>query len=102
MASIAYTMQMILYMGIVLYAPALALEAVTGMPKTYAILAIGFVCTFYSTIGGMKAVLLTDVFQSLLMFAAVFSVIICAAIKAGGLGEIWRVAQDGGRINFNK
>ena len=54
---------MILYMGIVLYAPALALEAVTGLPKTIAVVSIGLVCTFYSTIGGMKAVIITDVFQ---------------------------------------
>lgn len=99
-ASIAYSLQMILYMGIVLYAPALALEAVTGISKTAAILSLGLVCTFYSTIGGMKAVLVTDVFQSILMFAAVFSVIIFAAIKAGGLGEIWKVAEEGGRIEF--
>lgn len=32
---------MILYMGIVLYAPALALEAVTGITKVGAILSIG-------------------------------------------------------------
>ena len=36
---------------------------------------IGVVCTFYSALGGMKAVLMTDVFQSLLMFAAILSVI---------------------------
>lgn len=50
----------------------------------------------------MKAVLVTDVFQSLLMFAAVFSVIICAAVKAGGLGPIWDNAFDGERLEFNK
>lgn len=50
----------------------------------------------------MKAVLVTDVFQSLLMFAAVFSVIICAAVRAGGLGPIWQNALDNGRLDFNK
>uniref|UniRef100_T1GTZ6 Uncharacterized protein n=1 Tax=Megaselia scalaris TaxID=36166 RepID=T1GTZ6_MEGSC len=96
--SIAYSTQMILYMGIVLYAPALALEAVTGMDKTIAILAIGLVCTFYSTIGGMKAVIVTDVFQSFLMFGAVLSICITAIVMAGGVSEVWRTADAGGRI----
>ena len=38
-------------------------------------LSVGLVCTFYSTLGGMKAVLMADVFQALLMFGSVFSVI---------------------------
>ncbi|KAG8227162.1 hypothetical protein J437_LFUL001706 [Ladona fulva] len=98
--SIAFSIQMILYMGIVLYAPALALSAVTSLSLLAAILSMGIVCTFYSTIGGMKAVITTDVFQSLLMFAAVFSIIIKAAIDLGGLGEIWKIAEEGGRIEF--
>lgn len=101
-ASLAYTLQMILYMGIAVYAPALALQAVTGLDQTYSILAIGIVCTFYSTIGGMKAVLFTDVFQSILMFAAIYAVIICAAVKAGGLAPIWEAAEKGGRLELWK
>ncbi|KAI4465484.1 sodium-coupled monocarboxylate transporter [Holotrichia oblita] len=103
-ASLCYSLQMVLYMGIVLYAPALALEALTGISRVSAILSTGLVCTFYSTIGGMKAVLMTDVFQSLLMYAAIFSVIICAGIQKGSLSEIWRIAEEGGRtsiLNFN-
>nr|CAD7255941.1 unnamed protein product [Timema shepardi] len=99
--SLAFSLQMVLYMGIVLYAPAIALEAVTGISKTVAILSVGIVCTFYSTIGGMKAVVVTDVFQSLLMFAAVFMVIIKGAIDVGGLGEIWRIAKEGRRLEFD-
>ena len=73
LASLAFSLQMILYMGIVLYAPALALSAVTKMPFLGSIFAVGLVCTFYSTLGGIKAVLITDLFQSLLMFAAIGS-----------------------------
>ncbi|KAF4528620.1 hypothetical protein B566_EDAN009224 [Ephemera danica] len=99
-ASFAFSLQMILYMGIVLYAPALALSAVTGISQLGALLSVGIVCTFYSTIGGMKAVLITDVFQSLLMFAAIFSVIVKGTIDAGGLYNVWKRAEEGGRIEF--
>lgn len=71
-ACMAFITQMILYMGIVLYAPALALNAVTGLNKIASIISVGLVCTFYSTIGGMKAVLITDVFQVMRHFLKVF------------------------------
>uniref|UniRef100_A0A6P7F995 Sodium-dependent multivitamin transporter n=1 Tax=Diabrotica virgifera virgifera TaxID=50390 RepID=A0A6P7F995_DIAVI len=99
-ASLSYTLQMTLYMGVVLYAPALVLEALTGISKLAAILSVGIVCTFYSTIGGMKAVLVTDVFQSLLMFAAIFCVIINGWVEKGSLGEIWRIAEEHNRTSL--
>lgn len=34
------------------------------------------------------------------MFAAIYSIIICAAIQVGGLKSIWDIAQEGGRLNF--
>ncbi|KAB0798657.1 hypothetical protein PPYR_09650 [Photinus pyralis] len=98
--SLAYSLQMIFYSGLVLYAPALALEAVTGLSKNVAILSIGLVCTFYSSIGGMKAVIITDVFQSLLMFGALASIPIFAIRQSGSLAEIWRVAKEGNRTDL--
>jgi solute carrier family 5 (sodium-coupled monocarboxylate transporter), member 8/12 len=101
-ASLSYSLQMIMYMGIVLYAPALALEALTGLNRSISILVVGSVCTFYSTIGGMKAVLLTDMFQSILMYMAVFSVIISGIYYAGGINEIFKTASEGGRLELWK
>lgn len=43
---------------------------------------------------------MTDLFQSLLMFAAVFSVIICSCLDAGGLWAILENADASGRIQF--
>lgn len=93
---------MVMYLGIVLYAPALALEALTGLNKNWSIILVGAVCMFYSTIGGMKAVLLTDVFQSILMYAAVLAVAISGLVYAGGFGEIFRVASEGNRLELWK
>lgn len=101
-ASLSYSLQMIMYMGIVLFAPALALEALTGLNRSWSILLVGAVCTFYSTIGGMKAVLLTDVFQSILMYAAVLTIVISGVIKAGGFGNIFKVADEGNRLELWK
>ncbi|XP_037081231.1 putative sodium-dependent multivitamin transporter [Pollicipes pollicipes] len=100
LCSLAFSVQMVLYMGIVLYAPAIALSTVTGISLWLSVLLVGLVCTFYSTLGGMKAVLVTDVFQTLLMFAAIFAVIAVGCVKMGGPAEVWRIADDGGRIQF--
>ncbi|XP_064087659.1 putative sodium-dependent multivitamin transporter [Macrobrachium nipponense] len=98
-ASLAFSLQMALYMGIVLYAPALALSAVTGISLNWSIASVGVVCTFYSSLGGMKAVLVTDVFQSLLMFAAVFAVITRGLLDYGIQG-VFAAAENGERLEF--
>ncbi|GFR09668.1 putative sodium-dependent multivitamin transporter [Trichonephila clavata] len=100
LASSIFIFQMVLYMSIVLYAPALTLSAVTGLSKWTSILSIGVVCTFYCTIGGMKAVLWTDLFQGLMMYSAVFAVIAKGTIDVGGFSEVWRLADEGQRIQF--
>ncbi|XP_071487040.1 sodium-coupled monocarboxylate transporter 1-like [Diadema antillarum] len=92
--------QMNFYMGIVIYTPALALNAATGMSLSASILSTGAVCIFYTTIGGMKAVLWTDAFQTFVMAAGVIAVIIVGCIEVGGLDEVWRIASEGGRIVF--
>nr|XP_012135725.1 PREDICTED: putative sodium-dependent multivitamin transporter isoform X2 [Megachile rotundata]XP_012135726.1 PREDICTED: putative sodium-dependent multivitamin transporter isoform X2 [Megachile rotundata]XP_012135728.1 PREDICTED: putative sodium-dependent multivitamin transporter isoform X2 [Megachile rotundata]XP_012135729.1 PREDICTED: putative sodium-dependent multivitamin transporter isoform X2 [Megachile rotundata] len=101
MASFVYWLQLLLYSGVVLYAPALALEATTGISKKGSVIIIGLVCAFYSSIGGIKAVLITDVFQGLLMFVSVFIIIVTAAAEVGGVGKIWEIAQEGHRIEFD-
>lgn len=98
-ASLAFSLQMTLYMGIVLYAPALALSAVTGIQLNVSIMAVGVVCTFYSALGGIKAVLITDVFQSLLMFAAIFAVI-TRGVMDFSVAEIFKIANEGERLEF--
>ncbi|KAI8424261.1 hypothetical protein MSG28_002825 [Choristoneura fumiferana] len=101
LASLTYTLQMVLYNGIVLYAPAIVLEAVTGLDRLISILVVGLVCTFYSTLGGMKAVLFTDLLQSLLMFGAVFSIVVFSSVQIGGFDKIFVIAKERGRLDFS-
>ncbi|XP_022310587.1 sodium-coupled monocarboxylate transporter 1-like [Crassostrea virginica] len=95
-----FILRLIMGMGIVLYGPSTALAAVTGFPVWAIILVVGGVCTFYTTLGGMKAVIWTDVFQTFVMFAGMLAVFIQGCIKVGGLDEMWNINYEGGRINF--
>lgn len=99
-ASTTFMLQMIVYMGIVLYAPALALSAVTGLPKWWSIVSVGLVCTFYCTTGGIRAVLWTDFLQSGLMFAALIIVTMMGVSEVGGWEEVMHRASSGGRLDM--
>ncbi|XP_005931152.1 solute carrier family 5 member 6a [Haplochromis burtoni] len=94
-----FIFQMVIYMGVVLYAPALALNAVTGFDLWGAVLAMGLVCTLYTALGGLKAVMWTDVFQTVVMFAGQLAVIVVGTSQAGGIAEVWRKAINGSRIS---
>ncbi|XP_006084151.1 sodium-coupled monocarboxylate transporter 1 isoform X1 [Myotis lucifugus] len=98
--TIVYIIQTVLYTGIVIYAPALALNQVTGFDLWGAVVATGVVCTFYCTLGGLKAVVWTDVFQVGIMLAGFVSVLIQASVIQGGIGPIINDARNGGRLNF--
>lgn len=79
----------------------MALEATTGLSGNMSIVLIGLICTFYSTVGGIKAVLITDVFQAVLIFTALLCVLsIAASDLDGGLSNVWSIAQEDGRIQF--
>uniref|UniRef100_A0A8B9JPI5 Sodium-dependent multivitamin transporter n=1 Tax=Astyanax mexicanus TaxID=7994 RepID=A0A8B9JPI5_ASTMX len=56
-------------------------------------------CIFILCQGGLKAVIWTDVFQTIVMFAGQLAVIVVGTHQAGGIGEVWRRAQNGSRIS---
>ncbi|XP_063155912.1 sodium-dependent multivitamin transporter [Candoia aspera] len=94
-----FIFQMVIYMGVVLYAPALALNAVTKFDIWASVLTIGLVCTLYTALGGLKAVIWTDVFQTFVMFAGQVAVIVVGTIKVGGMGRVWKLAAEKGKIS---
>ena len=101
LTSLANFCQLTLYTGVVLYAPSLAIEATTGLSSYKSILVIGIICIFYSTIGGIKAVLVTDILQGVLMFGSILCILFIANGELeGGLTSVWEIAQQGNRIQF--
>ncbi|XP_055027965.2 solute carrier family 5 member 6 [Misgurnus anguillicaudatus] len=97
--TVTFIFQMVIYMGIGIYTPALALNAVTGFHLWGTVLATGLVCTLYTALGGLKAVVWTDVFQTVVMFIGQLAVIIVGVQQAGGVSDVWVKVRDGGRIS---
>ncbi|XP_025897260.1 sodium/iodide cotransporter [Nothoprocta perdicaria] len=95
-----YVAATMLYTGIVIYAPALILNQVTGLDIWASLLSTGAVCTFYTTLGGMKAVVWTDVFQVLVMLAGFVAIITRGVLLAGGPASVLAAAANGSRLNL--
>ncbi|OCT81799.1 sodium-coupled monocarboxylate transporter 2 [Xenopus laevis] len=99
-ATMIYIVQTILYTGVVVYAPALALNQVTGFDLWGSVFATGIVCTFYCTLGGLKAVVWTDAFQMVVMIVGFLSVLIQGTIQNGGPSKVWETAMNGSRVDI--
>ena len=101
-----FSVQMLLYMAIVVYAPAVALIQVTGFLngiKYDTEIACGIifaVCIFYSCIGGIKAVIWTDTFQALCMFGSFLGIIIYGSEKVGGPSKVFDMNYQVGRVEL--
>ncbi len=88
-------------MAVVLYLPSLALSTVTDLNLYTSIAIMGAVSIAYSVIGGIQAVIWTDVVQSVVLLGgAVLSFAIILSRIDGGLGSFFEIgsANDKFRI----
>jgi solute:Na+ symporter, SSS family len=85
-------------MSIVLFLPALAISGATGANITWCIILMGAVTTVYTVLGGMRAVIWTDVIQVIVMFGgALFAVAYMWASIDGGPVNALRDAWSSGK-----
>lgn len=88
------------HMGVCLYAPSITIAAVTGLPVWASVISIGSIFTFYITIGGVRAVVYTNVLQTILMFLGVLVVMIICCVQVGGVARVFEIASEGNRIEL--
>ncbi|WP_373072752.1 sodium/solute symporter [Sulfurimonas sp.] len=75
--------------GIALYATAIVMQSITGFELWISILAMGLIILIYDTLGGMKAVVYSDILQmGLLLLGVVVSIYIAVDI-IGGFGVMF-------------
>jgi sodium-coupled monocarboxylate transporter 8/12 len=89
------------HVAIVIYAPSLILSLITGLPLAGCVLIIGGCTTIYTALGGMKAVIWTDVMQFSILLTGLFTIVwLSVSHVPGGIPEIWRTAEEGGRLQL--
>ncbi|AHF94716.1 hypothetical protein OPIT5_23815 [Opitutaceae bacterium TAV5] len=101
LSSATFIFRVCLWLSLAIYAPSLVIAEMSGLPVWMAIAITGVCTTLYTAVGGMKAVIYTDVMQFCVLVAGIVAVL-CVAIHKmpGGLGEAWQIAEAGGRTRF--
>ncbi|MCB0476320.1 MAG: sodium/solute symporter, partial [Flavobacteriaceae bacterium] len=93
--STSFVLFQLVRMGIVVYLPALALSTVIGMNIYMAITIMGILAVLYTYMGGIEAVVWTDVVQVLVLLLGLIAGLIFITIEIGDLKYIFHTAwQD--------
>ena len=98
-ASALFSIFMVTRIAIVLFLPSLALNAATGINIYFCILMMGLITIAFCTMGGMKAVIWTDVIQGVvLVLGALIALVYLVAGTKGGLGGLFTITSDAEKL----
>ncbi len=101
LAAVIFIVLKCFYTAVAIYAPALVVAEMTGLPFGWICLGIGFLTTLYTTHGGMRAVIWTDAIQfGVLLGGLVVAYYAIVARVEGGFSEIVFVAGSEGKFRF--
>jgi SSS family transporter len=102
-ASILFILLRLFYLGVVIYAPAVALAVVTGWPIHGTIVLMGTVSVVLACLGGMRAVVWAEVIKFVALFVSMIAIVAMLGAKIeGGLGTAFEICRAGGRLHaFN-
>ncbi len=89
---LCYLLTQVARTGTILLGVSLGMHAVTGWNIQGIIVATGVLVTLYTLLGGMEAVIWTDVIQSLVLSAGAVIVVGVLLLGAPGAGQLWETA----------
>ncbi len=93
-SALAIFMQIGSRMSVILFLPALAISTITGIDVIWSVLLMGGFTIIYTAMGGMKAVIWTDVVQVIVkMGGAIFAILFIVWTLKGGFGEFTQIAM---------
>ncbi|XP_065372256.1 sodium-coupled monocarboxylate transporter 2-like [Calliphora vicina] len=101
LATASFVLNACLMLPVYIFVPSLAFSQVTGINIHLINTVICSICIFYTMLGGIKAVVWTDVVQAGIMISSVVLVGVLGTLKVGGLSKVLEYAEEGGRLDFN-
>jgi SSS family solute:Na+ symporter len=91
----------LVHVAIAIYGPSLAMSIATGLPLYQCVLGIGALTTLYTSSGGVKAVIWTDVIQFSTICLGIGGILWAALSQIdGGAREVLRLANDSRMLAF--
>jgi len=100
-ALVCYLLSQLARIGTILYLVALALAPLTGWDIRVIIIVTGLMVTIYTLLGGIEAVIWTDVVQSIVLIAGA---ILCAILILTGMpegpGQLFQIANEHGKFSL--
>ncbi|KAF5299818.1 hypothetical protein FQA39_LY11355 [Lamprigera yunnana] len=90
----------IFLLPLLMYAPCLMLSQVSGVNLHIICPIMILICIFYTTIGGVKAVIWVDTFQFVVTLITLIFVIITGTKLIGGVDNVYERALEGERFEF--
>ncbi|XP_017769089.1 PREDICTED: sodium-coupled monocarboxylate transporter 1-like [Nicrophorus vespilloides] len=101
LASFLYAFGILIYLPIVIYVPAMALAQATEINIHLITPLICGVCIFYTTIGGLKAVVWTDMLQFSITIGAMIAVLYLGTVESGGIASVFQKASSGQLLDID-
>ncbi|KAM8706332.1 hypothetical protein ACLKA7_010586 [Drosophila subpalustris] len=99
--TMTFILNQFLMLPVYMFIPALAFSQVTGVNIHLINIVVSSICVFYTMMGGIKAVVWTDVVQAAVMLISVVMVGVLGTMRTGGLGTVIEYATEGGRMHFD-
>ena len=102
LASMIFLVSRCLAFGVVIYAPSVVLSAMTGLDTLTTVIFIGVLTTTYTMLGGISAVVWTDVKQMAVIIFGLFltlGVLLWSLMGQMGLGDAIHIMGASGKLN---
>lgn len=101
LASLMFILIVVGRLAVVIYTTSLILSVITGLPIGLCIWVLGGLTAIYTILGGMEAVIWTDVMQFCVLVIGMILMLGAIVYAFGGhLGQIWSIAKAGGHTRM--